>query len=167
MGFEVNIGQLACNRFLAAIEPAALEFIAYSAEARQLRAGDVLFRLNDVSHDGFAVLTGSIALDPSGEGRAVARIIRPPSLIGELALITETRRPATAIAREPSTVLRISRQLFHRALQEFPESATRLHQSLSADMQQYMSRLGAVRETLSKGMEPENEGKVSTNSSDS
>ncbi|MCL2453262.1 MAG: cyclic nucleotide-binding domain-containing protein, partial [Alphaproteobacteria bacterium] len=82
MGREVNIGELGKNPILAAIEPEALQFIAFSAETRTLRAGDVLFRLGDASHDGFVVLSGSIALDPSGEGSVVARIIRPPALIG-------------------------------------------------------------------------------------
>lgn len=150
MGREVNIGELGKNPLLAALEPEALQFVAFSAETRTLRAGDVLFRLGDVSHDGFVVLSGSIALDPSGEGSVVARIIRPPALIGELALLTETHRPATAIAREPSAVLRISRQLFHRALQEFPQSAARLQEWLSMNLKQFMNDLGAVREALSK-----------------
>jgi CRP-like cAMP-binding protein len=145
MGLEDDVGQLARIPALAVIEPEALRLIAFSAETRILRAGDVLFRRDEISNDGFVVLAGSIAMDASGDGAVTARIVRPPALIGDLALLTQTRRPATAIAREPSTVLRISRLLFRRVLQEFPESAERLRQSQGARLRQFTGELGAVR----------------------
>ena len=126
----------------------------FSADTLILRAGDVLFRRDEISNGGFVVLSGSIAMDASDHG-ATARIVRPPGLIGDLALLTQTRRPATAIAREPSTVLRISRPLFHRVLQEFPDSAERLRQSLSARLGQFLGELGAVRELFCPGRCPD------------
>ena len=131
MGLEDEIRKLARIPAFAGIETEALRLIAFSAETRILRAGDVLFRRDEISDDGFVVLAGSIAMDASGDGAVTARIVRPPGLIGDLALLTQTRRPATAIAREPSTVLRISRLLFRRVLHEFPDSAERLRQSVS------------------------------------
>jgi CRP-like cAMP-binding protein len=145
MGLEDDIGKLARIPAFAGIEPDALRLIAFSAETRILRAGDVLFRRDEISDDGFVVLAGSIAMDSSGDGAATARIVRPPGLIGDLALLMQTRRPATAIAREPSTVLRISRQLFRRVLHEFPDSAERLRQSLRARLLQFTEELGSVR----------------------
>lgn len=145
MGLEDDVGLLARIPAFAAIEPEALRLIAFSAETRVLRAGDVLFRRDEISNGGFVVLAGSIAMDASGDGAAPARIVRPPGLIGDLALVTQTRRPATAIAREPSTVLRISRQLFHRFLREFPGSAEQLRRSLRTRLLQFTEELGAVR----------------------
>ena len=145
MGLEDNIGLLARIPAFARIEREALRLIAFSAETRNLRAGDVLFRRDEISNDGFVLLAGSIAMDASGDGAATARIVRPPGLIGDLALLTQTRRPATAIAREPSTVLRISRLLFRRVLHEFPDSAERLRQSLRARLLQFTGELGSVR----------------------
>jgi CRP-like cAMP-binding protein len=145
MGLEDDIGKLARVPAFAVIEPEALRLIAFSAETRILRAGDVLFRRDEISNDGFVVLAGSIAMDASGDGAVTARIVRPPGLIGDLALLTQTRRPATAIAREPSTVLRISRLLFRRVLDEFPDSAERLRQSQGARLLQFTGELGAVR----------------------
>src|SRR6202047_3291230 len=146
MGLEDDIRKLARIPAFAGIEPEALRLIAFSAETRILRAGDVLFRRDEISNDGFVVLAGSIAMDASGDGAVTARIVRPPGLIGDLALLTETRRPATAIAREPSTVLRISRPLFQRVLQEFPASAERLRQSLGERLGQFIGELGSARE---------------------
>jgi CRP-like cAMP-binding protein len=145
MGLEDDIGKLARNPTLAALEPEALRLIAFAAEMKALRAGDVLFRRDEISNDGFVVLSGSVAVDPSGLGAATARIVRPPGLIGDIALLTQTRRPATAVAREPTSVMRISRQLFHRVLNEFPESAERLRQTLSQRLLQFTAELGSVR----------------------
>jgi CRP-like cAMP-binding protein len=145
MGVEEIIGKLARIPAFAGIEPEALRLLAFSAETRILRAGDVLFRRDEISNDGFVVLVGSIAMDASGDGAVTARIVRPPALIGDLALLTQTRRPATAIAREPSTVLRISRLLFRRVLHEFPDSAERLRQSVGTRLLQFTGELASVR----------------------
>ncbi len=145
MALEDDIGKLGRNATFAALEPEALRLIAFSAETRILRAGDILFRRDEPSNGGFVVLSGSIALDASDLGSSTARIVRPPALIGETALLTQTLRPATAIAREPSSVLRISRQLFHRVLHEHPASAERLHGSLAARLSQFTRELDALR----------------------
>jgi CRP-like cAMP-binding protein len=155
MGLDDDIGKLTRNPTFAVLEQEALRLIAFSAETKTLRAGDVLFRRDEISNDGFVVLTGSIAVDPSGLGAATARIVRPPGLIGDIALLTQTRRPATAIAREPTTVMRISRQLFHRVLNEFPESAERLRHTLGARLLQFTDELGSVRRNR---MTPEDGG---------
>ena len=157
MGLDDNIGRLACNPTFAMIEPDALRLLAFSGDTLILRAGDVLFRRDEISNGGYVVLSGSVALDTSGHGASTARIVRPPGLIGEYALLTETRRPATAIAREPSTVLRISRPLFLRILQEFPESAERLRQSLSERLGQFIGDLGSVREAFEADDVPKSE----------
>jgi CRP-like cAMP-binding protein len=155
MGLDDDIRKVARNPTFAVLEPEALRLIAFSAETKTLRAGDVLFRRDEISNDGFVVLTGSIAIDPSGLGAATARIVRPPGLIGDIALLTQTRRPATAIAREPTTVMRISRQLFHRVLNEFPESAERLRQTLGERLLRLTDELGSVRRNR---MTPEDGG---------
>src|SRR5665213_2455963 len=102
------------------LEPEALRLIAFAAETRILRAGHVLFHRGEESDCGYIVLTGSIALDVAGDGTPAGQIVGPHTLIGEIALISPTERPVTAIAREPSTVLKVSRALFHRMLKEFP-----------------------------------------------
>ena len=58
------------------------------------------------------------ASKPAGEV-----IAGPGTLLGELALIAETKRPATATAHEPSTVIRISRSLFLKMLEGYPDAA--------------------------------------------
>src|SRR6478609_6355020 len=111
MSLEDDMALLARVAMLAGMERDALRLLAFAAETRQLRAGDVLFRKGDVSDGGYVVASGAIAMIEDDASTADA-IIWAGGLIGEVALITETRRPATAIAREPTTVLRLSRAMF-------------------------------------------------------
>jgi CRP-like cAMP-binding protein len=126
MPIEDDIKRLARVPMLMVLDGGALRLIASAAETRSLRAGDVIFRLGEVSDAGYVVLTGSVALVPNGDERNPAKIAGPGSLIGEIALISPSKRPVTAVAREATTVLQISRLLFHRVLQEYPANAARI-----------------------------------------
>jgi CRP-like cAMP-binding protein len=145
MGLEDDIAKLARIPTFAPFEQDALRLLAFSAETKVLRAGDVLFRKDETSNGGYVVLTGSVALDASDTGTGTARILRAPCLVGETALLTQTKRPATAIAREPANLLRISRQLFHRVLSEYPRSAEALRHALGERLGQFTAELAAVR----------------------
>jgi CRP-like cAMP-binding protein len=141
MALDDDIRNLSRNSTFASFEPEALRLFAFSAETRVLRTGDVLFRRGDQADSGFVVLTGSIALSRKDNGSPAERIVGPQNLIGELALITETRRAVTAVAREPSSVLKISRVLFHRVLREFPKSAETLRQRMEKNLQGFVGEL--------------------------
>ncbi|WP_395666789.1 cyclic nucleotide-binding domain-containing protein [Methylocella sp.] len=140
MALEDDVAKLARNPVFAALSPDALRLLAFSAESKTFRAGDILFRRDEPSSGGFVVMSGSVALDSAGDGSA-SRIFRPPALIGEIALLTETKRPATAIAREPTSVLRVTQQMFRRVLTEYPESAERLRQTLAARLSGFVDEL--------------------------
>jgi CRP-like cAMP-binding protein len=63
-------------------------------------------------------------------------------------LLTETMRPATAIAREPSTVIRISRSLFLKMLEGYPDAANTLREQIAARAAQSMQEMGNIRTML-------------------
>jgi CRP-like cAMP-binding protein len=91
-------------------------------------------------------MQGVIFLETQGNGEADFEISLPYSLIGELALISSTNRPATAIARQPTTVLKIPRHLFHRVLSEYPSSAMALRQMLETRLGDFAQHLDKLRE---------------------
>jgi CRP-like cAMP-binding protein len=144
MAFEENLRDLARNPMLAALEPETLRQVVRGALPRTLRAGDVLFRRDEPSEGGFLLRSGSIAFDPSSHD-AASRIVWPPALIGEMALIAPTRRPTTATAREPATLLEIPRALFQRALSQSPRSAERLRRLVATRLRRFVDDLGELR----------------------
>ena len=118
MALDRDIQLLAQVPILSLFDHDALRLLAFSAESRILRAGDVLFRKGEAACGGYLVVSGSIGLDAQEDGALVEHVVVEGALIGEMALFTETVRPATAIAREPSTVLLISARAMRRLLEE-------------------------------------------------
>jgi len=73
------------------------------------------------------------------------------SLIGELALLIDSKRAATATAVEPSTVLRIPRTLFLKVLDGFPDVARKLRDILVRRNDQSTTDIYGVRTRLDTG----------------
>jgi CRP-like cAMP-binding protein len=76
-------------------------------------------------------------------------------LIGELALLAETTRTLTATALEPSTVIRIPRQLFLKMLEGYPDAARRLRDAIAARVNETARELSKVRTGLNAGAPPQ------------
>ena len=126
----------------------ALRLVAFAAENRMLRAGDVLFRKGDRSDGGYVVSRGAVALDARDDGSPATFIAGPGALIGQAALFTRISRPATAAAREPSTVIRISPSLMRRVLEEFPDAAAAMQDALIEELAHLTRGLEEVRLNL-------------------
>jgi CRP-like cAMP-binding protein len=131
---------------------AALRILAIGAESRSVRGGEVLFYAGDSSDAGYVVQEGSFTLTPpKGNRNGREEVAGRGTLLGELAMITETPRPVTATAREASTVIRISRGLFLKMLEGYPDTARRLRDSMAARADQWTREMDVVRAGLEKG----------------
>ncbi|SME98000.1 Cyclic nucleotide-binding domain-containing protein [Xaviernesmea oryzae] len=100
-----------------------LRLIAFGAERRQVSPGQELFRERSPAESAFIVSKGRFELlvaGRNGEVRAEATV-GPGTLLSELALITMVERKFTAMAIEEAEALKISRCLFHRLLEEYPD----------------------------------------------
>jgi CRP-like cAMP-binding protein len=124
----------------------ALRILAIGAESRYVHDGDALFREGEVADAGYVIQEGSFRL---ASGRARTGVdpvtVGPGALLGELALLTETVRPATATANEPSSVIRIPRKLFLKMLEGYPDAANRLREIITLRAQEAMREIDSVR----------------------
>ncbi len=154
MALQDEIERLAQIPLLDALGPEALRLIAFSAETRILRAGDILFRKGERADGGYIVITGALALEADDAGGPAAHIVQPGELIGELALIAPIERPVTAMAREPTTALRIPRTLFHRVLKEYPEAAGILQKMMAERLETFGRDLDGVRQRFLEDEDP-------------
>jgi len=109
----------------------ALRILAIGVESRYVHSGEVLFKAGDEADCGFVIQEGSfrLAFGASQNGKSIT--VGAGTLLGELALLTGTKRPATATALEPSTVMRIPRPLFMKMLEGYPDAAQRLREILA------------------------------------
>ena len=121
-----------------------LRILAIGAESRYVHSGEILFDVGEEAEAGFVVQEGSFSLS-TGVGDAQTLVVGRGALLGELALITDTKRAATATALEPSTVLRIPRSLFLKMLDGYPDAAARLRNLLQARSGQSTAELYDLR----------------------
>ena len=124
----------------------ALRILAIGAETRYIHGGEVLFNAGDESEGGFVVQEGRFNLSSAEDGKDLT--VGPCTLLGEVALFTETKRPATAKALEPATVLCIPRPLFIRMLDSFPDAARKLRATLAGRLDQATREIVDVRAFL-------------------
>ena len=131
----------------------ALRILAIGAESRYVHKGEVLFNAGDTTDCGYVIQEGSFSLT-TGPKFTAEVIAGPGTLLGELALIAETKRPATATARESSTVIRISRSLFLKMLQDYPEAADILRDQIAARARHALAEMTDVRAILDASAAP-------------
>jgi CRP-like cAMP-binding protein len=149
MTLDAEIRALGRISIFAGFEAEALRLIAFAAHTHEYGSGDVVFRLGEVSDGGFLVVSGSVRLEAGQATTGEERIVGPGCLIGERALLIETRNSASAVACGNTTTLKISRVLLRRVLEEFPRSAKRMRDNVSAQLNALGINIDSSRGTLS------------------
>ena len=153
MGIEDDIVFIERVPTLRPLGRDALRILAIGAESRYVPKGEVLFVAGDAADCGYVIQEGSFKLE--SPSRSLADIIAGPgTLLGELALITEIKRPATATASEPSTVIRIPRSLFLKMLEGYPHAAHILRDQIVARAQQALAEMTDLRAMLDTSQTP-------------
>ncbi len=148
MALDDDMALLARQPLLSLLERDALRLLAFAAESRSLRAGDVLFRSGEPSDGAAIVIAGSVALMEQDDGRPASEIIGPGAMIGELALFTSLPRQVTAIAREPTEIMRLPRSVMRRVLAESPNSAEAISEAIGERLRGFVGELAAVQKAL-------------------
>jgi CRP-like cAMP-binding protein len=146
MTIEDDIGFFERVPTLSMLGRQALRILAIGAETRYIHGGEVLFNAGDEADGGFVIQEGRFSLASSEDDRMIT--VGPFTLLGEVALFTETQRPATATALEPSTVLLIPRELFIKMLDSFPDAARKLREILAKRLDTSAREIDNVRAVL-------------------
>ena len=132
MALEDDIGLFDRLPTLHVLGVDALRILAISSEQVRLEDGEVLFEEGERADGGYVVVAGAIQLQSSRDRTDEDILIaRPGMLIGETALVVDTIRPATAIAVEPTAVLKIARTTFLRVLEGEPQAADALRKVIA------------------------------------
>ena len=150
MSIEDDIAFLQRVPALAVLGRDALRILAIGTENRYVHEGVTLFGEGEQADGAYVVQEGSFDLVARDNGAAT--VVGPGALIGEIALISETRRPVSAVAREPSSVVRIPRQLFLKMLESEPDAALRMRDAFAARVNQTAAEFTRVRAGLAGGV---------------
>jgi CRP-like cAMP-binding protein len=148
MSIEDDIAQFERVPTLALLGREPLRILAIGAENRYVHGGNALFRDGETADGGYVVQEGSFTLASERNNGIPPLTVGAGTLLGELALITETTWRVTATAREPSTVMRIPRTLFLKMLEGYPDAANRLRQDILKRADASWRDIGRVRDVL-------------------
>jgi CRP-like cAMP-binding protein len=162
MSLKTIISLLKRHDLFAGLDPVRLEVLAFTAERPSFEAGDTLFEAGEEALeaylilDGQAVMLAHVGAPPvpyelrRGEARALR--LERGDLIGESALFHEGLRRSTVRAASRLETLAISRYLFQRLMEEFPEMANAVARALTQrlastgnDIQDLGRQLGRVK----------------------
>lgn len=142
MALDDDIRILSAVRLFEGFTQEQLRLLAFGAEATLVQAGHKVYREDDVADSAYVVVSGRIVLyrEQDGERIPIGKV-GPGTMLSELALIADTNRLTSASAEIDSEVIRLSRKMFRRILEEYPELAVKLHQRISEEFHDMIRRI--------------------------
>jgi len=154
MSIDDDIAFLERVPMLAQLGESALRILAIGSESYSVSEGETLFAPGESADCAYVVQHGSFAVKPEA-ANGIESVAEPGGLLGESALLIETARGATAIAREDSIVLRISRAMFLKMLESNPQAAQRLRTLFASRADQLARDFEKVHAVLARGTGPQ------------
>lgn len=97
-----------------------INFFRNAPDLRTVAPGEVLFREGETGDVMFAIVEGTIHLSVNGR---VVDEVQPGQIVGEMALIDQSPRSATATAVTTAVVAPVDRKRFVFLVQEHPTFA--------------------------------------------
>jgi CRP/FNR family transcriptional regulator, cyclic AMP receptor protein len=125
---------LRTTELFATLDESAAGQLAKQCVPRQYRKGQPLFHQGDPGTALFIIAEGSVAVYVTSENgdRMMLTTLGPTDVLGEIALLDEGSRSASAEALEPTTVLVLSRAAFLELLHSQPALFDQLLHSMGA-----------------------------------
>lgn len=107
----------------------AMAAIGQAADELDLRDGHVLARQGELGQEFFLILEGVVRIERDGK---LLRRLGPGEFLGEIALVHEGRRTATATAEGPVRVAVLTHRSFDTLLDDHPAVARAVMLALAA-----------------------------------
>lgn len=116
----------------AKIETSKLKLLAFTSERVSFRAGETVFEQDQIGDAAYIIMDGEADVIRSGpDGPVVLARVKRNDFVGEIAILCDVPRTATVKARTDLTTLRISKDLFFRLVNEFPQMAVEIMRVLA------------------------------------
>ena len=133
-----HINSLAQVSIFADLDPAGLLELATAARRRTFRAGEVIFHRDDPGQVLYVIRQGKVKIyitSPDGQEVSLA-VFGTGEYFGELALLDNQPRSASAVAIEPAETFALQRNDFISAVMHHPRIAVQVMQVLSHRLRQ-------------------------------
>lgn len=100
--------------FFSNLDANKLKLLAFTSDRLDFKAGDIIVKQGDVGSSAFVILSGKAeaVFEKEDGNQVVLNTISQGSLVGELAMLCETKRSATVKAIEPLVALSLNSEVF-------------------------------------------------------
>lgn len=105
-----------------------IEEVGRLAEEIDLPGGHVLMREGASGNEFFVIVDGTVRIERGG---ATIRSLGPGDFLGEIALVDDGPRTATATTESPAKLLVVGHREFHSLMDQFPTIQTCVLQALA------------------------------------
>jgi predicted acylesterase/phospholipase RssA/CRP-like cAMP-binding protein len=119
---------------LAGLSDQLLEQLADELQEVPVRAGNWIVREGDTADSMFIVRSGRVEVVDEGPPEALIRILRRGDVLGELALLRQGKRSASARARRDVELLQLGRDDFEALIQQAPSFALGLTRAMGGQL---------------------------------
>jgi CRP/FNR family cyclic AMP-dependent transcriptional regulator len=123
LGRNAKIDLLKGVPLFAGCSKAELEALAVTADELDVREGTVLTREGKPGREFFVLIEGTV--DVSRDGTKIAEL-GAGDWLGEIALLTESPRTATATATTPARILVVTDRAFRNVVEKMPSIALKV-----------------------------------------
>ena len=146
MSLEQEVELIRQFPIFSKIQPAMQKLLCFSAERLNYAAGQVIFNAGDVGDAAYVVIDGTVEISvPTPSGPIVINNMGRNDLLGEIAIVGEVPRTATAKALTKLETLKISKELFMKVIRENPDAAIELIKILASRLASTTSQLTRSR----------------------
>ncbi len=134
-----TVARMARTPLFEGVASHTIDRLAEQGAVRRYRRSTYLFHQGDPSPDVYFLCTGRIQIssDSVTGNRQLHTILEEPQFFGELGVLGEMRRTATALALEDSTVWAVGGDLFVAFLAGEPETSRSLLRALARQVQSH------------------------------
>ena len=146
MSLEQEVELIRQFPIFSKIQPAMQKLLCFSAERLTYDAGQVMFNAGDSADAAYVVIDGTVEISvPTPAGPIVINTMGRNELLGEIAIVGEVPRTATAKALTKLETLKISKELFMKIIRENPDAAIELVKILASRLASTTNQLTRTR----------------------
>jgi len=151
MSIKEEVDLLRRIPLFANVEPSKLKLLAFTSERIAFEAGHILFNQGDAGDAAYIVIEGEAEVLVNGPvGPIQVAVLGRNAIVGEIAILCDVPRTATIRARERLVCLRISKELFLRLINEFPQIAVAVVRELAHRIEMDNVKLQAALAEVAK-----------------
>lgn len=126
----------------AKIEPSKLKLLAFASQRLTFEPDQVLFEEGDMGDAAYIVIDGEAdVLIQTPSGPVTVYTAKRNDIVGEIAILCDVPRTATVKARTELVALVISKDLFFRMMNEFPQMAVEIMRELAQRLERTNMKL--------------------------